>query len=227
MNRLASWFCKIFLKPVVDLIWVKEVRGLENVPKGNFVLASNHQSHWDQVMTAYLCVPRKFTYLGQIDKYTGLEGFLRNFLYTIAGVIPIHRYDEESRKRALKECIERLKKGEILIMYPEGTRSKNGKIGEGKPGIAKIYLKSKVPILPIAIRGNFEIMPIGGFFPKVKKIVKINVGKPFEFKAEFEKAKKIDCHSEEYKKICQKITNKVVEEIKMLFEKIGTGPFLL
>jgi 1-acyl-sn-glycerol-3-phosphate acyltransferase len=221
MNKVLSWFCYIFLKPIVKLIWIKEVRGIENIPKKNFILAANHQSHWDQVITAYLCVPRKFTYLGQIDKYSfGVEGFLRNFLYFVAGVIPVHRYDEESKKRAIKECIERLKKGEILIMYPEGTRSKDGKIHEGKPGIAKIYLETGVPILPVAIKGNFEIMPIGKVFPKLKKIVKINVGKPLEFKEELEISKNLNCQSSEYKEICQRITQKVMEEIKKLFEKL-------
>ena len=220
MNKLLSWFCYLFLKPIVKLIWIKEVKGIENIPKSNFILAANHQSHWDQVITAYLCVPRNFTYLGQIDKYSGFEGFLRNFLYFIFGVIPVHRYDEESKKRAIKKCVERLKKGEILIMYPEGTRSKNGKIKEGKPGIAKIYLETGIPILPVAIKGNFEIMPVGKIFPKFKKIVKIGVGKPMEFKEELEIGKNLNCQSPEYKEICQKITKKVMEEIKNLFEKL-------
>lgn len=220
MNKILSWFCFIFLKPIVKLIWIKEVRGIENIPKSNFILASNHQSHWDQVINAYLCVPRKFTYLGQIDKYSGFEGFLRNFLYKLASVIPVHRYNEESKKRALKECVERLKKGEILIMYPEGTRSKNGKIGEGKTGIAKIHLMTGTPILPVAIKGNFEIMPVGKVFPKFKKIVKINVGKPMRFDEEIEMAKNLDCQSFQYKEICQKITQKVMEEIKNLFNQL-------
>jgi 1-acyl-sn-glycerol-3-phosphate acyltransferase len=220
MNKVLSWFCYIFLKPIVKLIWIKEVRGIENIPKTNFILAANHQSHWDQVITAYLCVPRKFTYLGQIDKYSGFEAFLRNFLYFLAGVIPVHRYDEESKKRAIKECIERLKKGEILIMYPEGTRSKDGKIHEGKPGIAKIYLETGIPILPVAIKGNFEIMPVGKSFPKFKKIVKINVGKPLEFKKELEIGRNLSPQSPEYKEICQRITQRVMEEIKKLFEEL-------
>jgi 1-acyl-sn-glycerol-3-phosphate acyltransferase len=220
MNKVLSWFCHIFLKPIVKLIWIKEVRGIENIPKTNFILAANHQSHWDQVITAYLCVPRRFTYLGQIDKYSGFEGFLRNFLYFIAGVIPVHRYDEESKKRAIKECVERLKKGEILIMYPEGTRSKDGKIHEGKPGIAKIYLETGVPILPVAIKGNFEIMPVGKSFPKFKKIVKINVGKPLEFKKELEIGRNSNPQSPEYKEICQRITQRVMEEIRKLFEEL-------
>jgi 1-acyl-sn-glycerol-3-phosphate acyltransferase len=219
MNKVLRWFCYLFLKPIVKLIWIKEVRGIENIPKTNFILAANHQSHWDQVITGYLCAPRRFTYLGQIDKYSGAEAFLRNFLYLVAGVIPVHRYDEESKRRAIKKCIERLKKGEILIMYPEGTRSKDGKIHEGKPGIAKIYLETGVPILPVAIKGNFEIMPIGKVFPRLKKIVKINVGKVLEFKEELEIAKNLNCQSPEYKEICQKITKKVMEAITQLYQQ--------
>jgi 1-acyl-sn-glycerol-3-phosphate acyltransferase len=216
MGKVLSWFCYIFLKPIVKLIWIKKVEGLENIPRQNFILASNHQSHWDQVINGYLCVPRKFTYLGQIDKYRGFEGFLRNFLYKIAGVIPIHRYDEESKKKALKESIEKLKKGEILIMYPEGTRTKDGKLQEFKLGVAKIHLKSEAPILPVAIKGNFEIMPVGKVFPKFKKIVEIKVGKPLFFKEEIEKAKNLDCNSQEYKEICIKITQKLREKIERL-----------
>jgi 1-acyl-sn-glycerol-3-phosphate acyltransferase len=172
------------------------------------------------VINPYILVPRTFTFLGQIDKYSGFEAFLRNLIYKIGGVIPIHRYDENSKRRAIEECIERLKKGEILIIYPEGTRSKDGKIQEGKTGVAKIYLETGIPILPVAIKGNFEIMPVGRPFPKFKKIVKINIGKPLEFKEELELAKNLNSNSNEYKEICQKITKKVMEEIKNLFEKI-------
>lgn len=220
MNRALSWFCYIFLKPIVKLIWIKEIRGWENIPKENFILASNHQSHWDQVINAYLCVPRRFTYLGQIDKYTGFDAFLRNLLYKIADVVPIHRYQKDSKKRAIKECIKRLKRGEILIIYPEGTRSKDGKIGEGKPGIAILHLLSGVPILPVAIKGNFEIMPIGAPFPKLKKIVKINIGKPLSFLQEREKIQTLSLEDLQGKEICLKIAQKVMAEIKNLFQQL-------
>jgi 1-acyl-sn-glycerol-3-phosphate acyltransferase len=220
MNKILSWFCYLFLKPIVKFIFIKEVKGIENLPKSNFILAPNHQSHLDQIAAGYLCVPRKFTYLGQIDKYSGLEALLRNTAYKIAGVIPVHRFNEESKKRAIEECIKRIKKGEILVIYPEGTRSKDGKIGEGKTGIAKIYLKTGIPILPVAFKGTFDLMPVGKSFPKIKRVIKINVGKPLQFQEEFEMAKILDPQSKEYKEICQKITKKVMEEIKKLFENI-------
>jgi 1-acyl-sn-glycerol-3-phosphate acyltransferase len=220
MNKILSWFCFIFLKPIVDLIWIEKVKGLENRPKSNFILASNHQSHLDQIATAYVCVPRAFTYLGQIDKYSGFQAFLRNLVYKIGGVIPVHRQNERSKKEALKECIKRIKKGEILIIYPEGTRSRDGKIHQGKAGVAKIYLKSKVPILPVAIKGTFELMPAGKIFPKFKKNIKINVGNPLEFKEELKKIENSNLNSQEYNLICEKITQRVMEEIKKLFEQI-------
>lgn len=220
MNRILSWFCYIFLKPIVKFIWIKEIKGIENIPKTNFILVSNHQSHWDQVTNAYLCVPRKFTYLGQIDKYVGIDGFLRNLIYSIAGVIPIHRQKEDSKKKALKECVARLKKGEILIMYPEGTRSRDGKIHEGKSGAIFLNLETGVPILPVANKGNFEIMPIGAPFPKFKKIVKINVGKIIDFSTEKEKIKNISPESPEYKELCRNLTKKIMDEIKRLFDQI-------
>jgi 1-acyl-sn-glycerol-3-phosphate acyltransferase len=110
-------------------------------------------------------------------------------------------------------------------MYPEGTRSKDGKIGEGKTGIAKIYLETGIPILPVAFKGNFDLMPVGKSFPKFKKIIKINVGKPLQFKKEFEIGRNLNPQSKEYKEICQKITKRVMEEIKKLFENYDQKNF--
>ena len=213
MNKFVSFLCKIFLKPIVDNFLIKEVRGLENIPKTNFILASNHQSHLDWIISGYLSVPRGFTYLGQIDRYTGLLGFGRNLLYFIAGVIPVDRKDENSKKRAIEKAMEDLKRGVILVIYPEGTRTRTGKIGKGKFGVAKIYLRTGVPILPAGIKGTFELMPTGKGFPEIKKIIEINIGSPLYFKEEFEKAKNLDCNSQEYKNLLQKITDKTMEEI--------------
>jgi len=220
MNRVLSRLCKIFLKPIVDKILIKEVRGLENIPKTNFILASNHQSHLDWIISGYICVPRRFTYIGQVDRYSGFLGFGRNLLYFSAGVIPVNRRDEESKKRAIEEAIKVLKKGEILVIYPEGTRSRTGQIGEGKSGASKIHLRTGIPILPVAFKGTFELFPVGRAIPKIKRIVKINVGKPLNFPKERERAKSLDCQSEEYNAILKWITDKLMEEIKTLFTNI-------
>ena len=219
MNRLSSWFCKIFLGPIVKRLFIKEVNGLENIPKRNFILAVNHQSHLDQILTGFICVPREFTYLGQTDSYTGFTKLFLYILYFLAGVIHVNRKKEESRKKAKERAIEALKKGISLVIYPEGTRTRTGKIQEGKFGVAKIFLKTDVPILPVGIVGAFELMPPGKGFPKIKRIIKIHIGRPLFFEEELIIAKKIKEDSVEYQRIFKKITDKVMTEISSLIDQ--------
>lgn len=201
------------MQPIVKKIFIEEVKGWKNIPKTNFILATNHQSHLDIIVCGYLCVPRSFTYIGQIDRYTGLSGFLRDFAYLIGGVIPINREDDASKKTAIEKAIQALKKGYILVIYPEGTRSRTGEIQKGKLGVAKIFFKTGAPILPVGIKGTFDLMPAGKNFPKIKKSIKINIGGPLYFKEEFERAKNLNCDSEEYKNLQQKITDEFMREI--------------
>jgi len=218
MNRVCSWFCKIFFKPPVDKHLIKEVQGLENVPVGNFILAANHQSHLDQIATGYICVPRKYHYIGQTDRYTGFPRMIMYFLYFFADVIPVNRKDKKSRERAVEKAIKVLKKGACLVIYPEGTRSRTGQLQEGKFGVAKLFLKTGVPILPLGIKGTFELMPPGRAWPKFKKIIELKAGKPLFFEKEFSEAKNLSEDSTEYQLITQKITDKVMEEIANLIK---------
>lgn len=216
MNKSTSWFCKILIAPFVRGLFIKKINGSENIPKGNFILASNHQSHLDILICGYLCVPRKFTYIGQVDKYEGFQAFLRNIFYAFGGVIPVNRKDEVSKKEATLKAINALKKGYSLVIYPEGTRSRTGEIQEGKLGIAKIFLKTKVPVLPLGIKGTFELMAPGKETPRFKKIVEANVGKPLFFEEELKSAAGLNENSEEYKNVLQKITDKIMEEVQKL-----------
>ena len=215
MNRFESWFCKILFEPIVNRILIKEVKGLENVPKRNFILAANHQSHLDEIATGYVAVPKRFHFIGQTDRYHGLTKMFLDVIYFLAGVIPINRKSEESKKKAFKKAIEVLKAGDVLIVYPEGTRSRTGKMGEGKPGVAKLFLETGVPILPVGIKGTFDVWPPKGKL-KMKRVVKINVGNLLDFKKEFKEAKKLELNSKEYKDLSKKMTEHIMEEIKNL-----------
>jgi len=217
MNKVLSWFCYIFLKPIVNWLLIKEVRGLENVPKRNFILVSNHTSYLDIIFDAYLSVPRRFRFIGQIEGFKIPLKWVIAALYFISGVISLNRKEENSREGAVKKAIEILKRGDILIIYPEGRRSLTGEIEEGKPGTAKIFLKTGVPILPAAIKGAFELLPPHGKL-KIKRIVKINVGRPLFFEKEFKEAQNLDENLPEYSQILQKITDKIMEEIKKLYD---------
>ncbi len=220
MSPILSWFCKIFLAPLVKWLLIKEVRGLENIPKGNFILVSNHQSYIDIIIDGYLCVPRSFHFIGQTDGFKGILKFIIQSIYSLSGVIPLNRKSDASRQNAIKTAIEVLKKGDVLAIYPEGKRSISGDLQEGKFGTARMFLKTGVPILPAGISGTFELFPPHGKL-KIKKIVKINVGEPLFFQEELETAKNINENSKEYQEMVQKITDKIMEEISKLISIYG------
>jgi len=219
MNRFFSWCCKIFLAPLVKWFFIKEIRGKENIPKGNFILASNHQSYLDILLNGYLCVPRRFHFIGQIEGFKPPLKWFIAAVYFLSGVIPLNRKDDYSREKVIQEAIKILKKGDILVIYPEGRRSVSGEIQEGKWGVARIFLKTGIPILPVGIKGAFELMPPHGKL-KIKKNVKINIGRPLFFKEEFAEAGRLDEDSPRYRKIVQKITKKMMAEISNLCQTV-------
>ncbi len=215
MNRLISWFCKIFIAPIVKFLLIKRVKGWENIPETNFILASNHESHLDWIIDGYICVPRSFRFIGQTDQYSGLTKVFLYIMYFFAGVIHLNRKSKASKKKMFEQAIKSLKVGDCLIIYPEGTRTRTGQIGRGKRGIARIFLETGKPILPVAIKGTFELLPPKSRprTDKIKRIVEINIGKPLYFKQEYEKAKSVDKNSEEYRLLLSKITGKMMNEI--------------
>jgi len=215
MSPLLSWFCKIFLAPVVKALFIKEIKGKENIPKRNFILVSNHQSYLDIILDAYLCVPRRFHFIGQIEGFKPPLKWLIAALYFISGVIPLNRKDDNSRERVVEEAIKVLKKGDVLAIYPEGRRSTSGVVQEGKFGTARIFLKTGVPVLPVGIKGAFELLPPRGKL-KIKKIVKINISQPLFFEKELSEAKNLSEDSKEYEEIVKKITQQTMAEIKKL-----------
>jgi len=215
MNTVTSSFCKIFLNPIINQFLIKEVRGLENIPKGPFILVSNHTSYLDTIVDGSLCAPRSFHYIGQIDGWKGVMRWLIQALYFTCGVIPLDRQNEESRGRALEEAVKVLKKGSILILYPEGRRSNSGLLQEGKLGTAKIFLKTGVPILPVGLKGPFKLLPPQGKL-KIKRIIEINIGQPLFFDEEFKLAQNLDENSQKYQEILERITDKIMTELCQL-----------
>jgi 1-acyl-sn-glycerol-3-phosphate acyltransferase len=216
-----SWFARIFLAPPIKFLFIKEIRGLENLPdsKTNFVLASNHQSHLDLLVNGCICVPRKFRYVGQVDQYTGWEGFWRDFVYIIAGTIPMDRRSKDSKKSAMQTAADYLRKGESILVFPEGTRTRTGVMGPGKIGGIKLVVDTDKPILPVAITGVFELLPPGGKL-KIKKTARANVGKLMYFEKEKEKLKLLPEESEEYKAVLQEMADQLMARIKELKDEL-------
>ena len=217
MKKIVSILSWILLAPLYYSM-VKEVKGKENIPKRNFILTSNHSSHLDWFINGYFCTPRRFTFIGQVDKMTGGAAFWRDRLYDYSEVIPMNRKDPESRKQALVEAAERLRQGSILIIYPEGTRTRDGQLHEFKPGVVRLHFETGAPILPVALKGTYELMPPGGKF-KAKKIVTVTVGKPLDFEKERGIAAKLDKNSDEYRKLCLNIAKKVEGNMRELLSR--------
>ena len=221
MNKIVS----LISYPTVGIYMkshlLKEVKGKENFPKRNFILASNHLSHLDWFIDGWVCTPRRFTFIAQIDKMTGVKKFFRDLLYLYAGVVRMDRNDKESKRRALAKAIEMVKSGYCLIIYPEGTRARDGQMHAFKAGVGKIHIETGAPIVPSAFKGTYEMMPPGGKM-KGKKMARILIGKPMDFPKEREAAAGMDKSSSEYRELCSGIAQKVEGAVKdLLKEDLG------
>jgi 1-acyl-sn-glycerol-3-phosphate acyltransferase len=217
MNKIVAILSWIFLAPLYHSI-VKEARGKENFPKGNFILASNHFSQLDWFLEGYFCIPRRFTFLGQADKMTsGVMLYLRKLLYAYSEIIPVNREDSESKRQAFDSAVKWLKQGRYLFVFPEGTRSRDGKVHKFKPGVARFHLETGVPIVPIAIKGTDKLLPAGGKL-KIKRVVVMVAGKPLNFEKERIAAARMDKSSGEYHELCLNITKVVEDRVRELLE---------
>ena len=216
MNRVVSTISWVLLGWFFELFVVKEIIGKENFSKKrHYILASNHISHLDWLIGCYLCVPRKYTFIGQVDKMTGVKGLLRDLTYFWGSTIPVDRNDPESRKKAARMAVGFLKKGYNLFMFPEGTRSRDGKLQMFKRGVGSLYLQTGAPILPVAMIGTREMMPPGGKM-KLNRAARVIVGKPLEFPNELAAAKNMNSDSQDYLRLCEKIAKSAEEEVRAL-----------
>lgn len=217
MNKFLSWFCKIFLAPIFSFLFLKKIEGKQNIPQSNFILVSNHLSYLDILVDGYICLPRKFCFIGQIDGFKGILRKLVLLAYFFTGTIPLDREDPFSRKRCVEKAIEAVKKGNILILYPEGRRSSDGKLQKFKNGFARIFLETGVPILPVALKGTFELLPPKGKL-KIKKIIEVKILPPMYFEEEYNRAQNLQRDSRDYQEIARKIAQEVEKRMRQTLE---------
>lgn len=223
MNKILSWFLHLTLRPIIYGLFVKETRGRENIPATNYILASNHLSHLDEVIVGSICTPRRFHFIGQVDNYSGAAAVIRDFIYWFSETIPLNRKSKESGIQALQTAEKYLKNGDIVLMYPEGTRARDGVMAKGKKGIAVLATNTGVPVLPVAITGTYELNPPESDKFKIKKIVKLKIGKPMYFHEETKKIQSLDKASEEYKNALQDVTDKIMSKIGQMKDELDHG----
>lgn len=172
----------VLLGPLLRLFFRPRIEGLEHVPdSGAAIVAGNHLSFSDHfVMPAIL--KRRITFLAKAEYFTGpgVKGRLTAAFFHSAGQIPVDRSGKEAGQAAIREGLGVLSKDELLGIYPEGTRSHDGRLYKGKVGVAAMALKAKVPVIPCAMIGTFEAQPPGQKVPSFRQIG-IRFGEPLDF----------------------------------------------
>ncbi len=203
---------KHIIVPLVKSLWVKKAIGLDNLPKDKpFIFACNHGSFIDDIILPVVIIPH-------INKYAHIycnDSFFKN---PVTGsfirwgkVIPIRVYKSKDQKKINKKAFKLaknyLKKGEPVGIFPEGHRTKDGKLQKARSGVAALALAAKVPVVPIGTIGTFKIWPKGTSMPTLNKCT-VKIGKPIYFDKYYKK--------ENNQKVLKDITNKIMKEIAKL-----------
>jgi 1-acyl-sn-glycerol-3-phosphate acyltransferase len=177
------WFLKrVILGPLLRLVYRPWAEGLEHIPAhGAAIVASNHLSFSDSLFMP-LVVPRRVTFLAKSDYFTGsgVKGWLTRVFFRGVGQVPIDRSGGKASEAAIRAGLKVLRRGDLLGIYPEGTRSPDGRLYRGKTGVARMALEAKVPVIPVAMIDTDKMQPPGRLIPRVMR-PGVRVGKPLDF----------------------------------------------
>lgn len=177
------------VRPLVRTIWRPDVRGLANVPQtGPVILASNHLSFADSVVIPVV-VPRKVVFLAKADYFTGtgVKGALTRAWFEGIGMLPVDRDDTKAALDSLDTALDVLGRGEAFGIYPEGTRSRDGRLYRGRTGVAHLALTASCPVVPVGLKGTQNLQPVGARLPRLAKVT-VAFGEPIDFRGRFEGA---------------------------------------
>ena len=180
---MLYWLLKtVVLGPVLKVLFRPWVEGEEHIPDaGGVIFASNHLSFSDSIFLP-LVVPRKMTFLAKADYFTGtgLKGRLTKMFFTGVGQLPVDRSGGRASSAALDAGLKVLRAGDILGLYPEGTRAPDGRLYKGKTGVARMAIEAGVPVVPVAMINTDKVQPTGTVIPKIQR-VGIRFGAPLDF----------------------------------------------
>jgi len=181
-ENVAYALLKAFLSPILMALFRPKVKGLRNVPHlGPLIIASNHLSFSDSIFMP-LVVPRKVTFLAKSEYFTspGLKGFIKKITFIALGQVPVDRSGGRASEAAIITGLSVLESGDCIGIYPEGTRSPDGRLYKGRTGIARLAIESGAPVIPVAMFNTAEIQPTGQVVPKVRRVEMI-FGEPMYF----------------------------------------------
>lgn len=177
------WFMKnLVAGPLLKTVFRPWITGLDNIPKtGGVILASNHLSFIDSIFLPLL-IDRRIYFLAKSDYFTGkgIKNWAVKHFLLGTGMLPIDRSGGKASEASLNTGLDVVAKGNVLGIYPEGTRSPDGKMYRGRTGVARMILEGHVPVVPVAMVDTEKVMPIGSKIPKVRRIGVI-FGEPLDF----------------------------------------------
>ncbi len=179
---MLYWFLKhLALGPPLRVLYRPWVKGLEHIPDGPAILASNHLSFSDSFFLP-LVVPRRITFVAKEEYFTGtgLKGRFSAGFFRGVGQIPMDRAGGKASDGAMSAGVSVLRKGGLFGIYPEGTRSPDGRLYRGRTGVARLALKAGVPVLPVAMVDTDKVQPPGRIVPKIARIG-VKFGAPLDF----------------------------------------------
>jgi 1-acyl-sn-glycerol-3-phosphate acyltransferase len=173
--------------PLAKAIWRPVVEGLDNLPRtGPVIVASNHLSFADSLVIP-IVAPRKVVFLAKADYFTGtgLKGALSRAWFTGIGMVPVDRDDTKAAIASLDTALEVLGRDEAFGIYPEGTRSRDGRLYRGRTGVGHLALTSGAPVVPVGVHGTQDIQPVGSRLPRLAKVT-VRFGAPLHFEGRFD-----------------------------------------
>ena len=173
---------RIVVGPILKLLFRPWVKGLDNIPPdGPAVLVSNHLSFSDSIFLPVM-VPRPVIFLAKSEYFTGkgIKGRLTAQFFKLSNQLPMDRSGGAASSSSLSAGMSILAEGGLLGIYPEGTRSPDGRLYRGKTGVAKLVLATGVPVIPVAMIGTDKVQPIGRKIPNIRRIG-IIIGEPLDF----------------------------------------------
>ena len=172
----------IVIGPILLAIFRPWVVGLEHVPKeGAVVLASNHLSFIDSVVIP-ICAPRPVVFIAKKEYWEGkgIRGALTRGWFNAIGSIPVERGTHRAAQESLDAALQVLKDGQAFGIYPEGTRSRDGRLYRGKTGVGWLALTAQVPVVPCAVIGTDKLQPVGARFPRIARFT-VRFSEPLTF----------------------------------------------
>ncbi len=175
---MAYWVLKIALTPILRALFRVHAEGTFHLPRrGPVILASNHQSFIDSVFLP-LVVPRRVTFVAKAEYF---ESWRTAWFFRAVGMIPLKRVGGSASERALAAAREVLEGGGVLGIYPEGTRSPDGRLYRGHTGVARLALQCDAPVVPVAQFGTSAVQPIGAMIPRPFRRVRVVMGSPLRW----------------------------------------------